>query len=44
MSRSNPVVDRSTFLAVVKSFFFDKESFFRLNWSATLTGASRQQK
>ena len=37
MSRSNPVVDRATFLAVAKSFFFDKESFFRLDWSATLT-------
>ena len=38
MSRSNPVVDRATFLAVAKSFFFDKEeSFFRLDWSTTLT-------
>ena len=37
MSRSNPVVDRGTFLAVAKSFFFDKESFFRLDMSSTLT-------
>ena len=37
MSRSNPVVDRGTFLAVAKSFFFDKESFFRLHMSSTLT-------
>ena len=37
MSRSNPIVDRGTFFAVAKSFLFDRESFFRLDWPATLT-------
>ena len=38
MSRSNPIIDRGTFFAVAKSFLLDsRESFFRLDWPATLT-------